>query len=154
MGCARDNLDVDLRTSDSLETYIVLGKMLLVVSLVMNEDLGGNERQDDCEGDADGMCDWQETIGKDESIAEALLTLDVIVELEDVVKVVEGTEELAMDVLIVVGLIEHELLDDWDDETDVMKWLFDGELLVPTRLGEMDELVDEGRLGEMAMIEE
>ena len=57
MGCARDNLDVDLRTSDSLETYIVLGKMLLVVSLVMNEDLGGNERQDDCEGDADEVCD-------------------------------------------------------------------------------------------------
>ena len=57
MGCARDDLDVDSRNSDSPETYIVLGKMFLVVSLVMNEDLGVNERQDDCEGDVDGVCD-------------------------------------------------------------------------------------------------
>ena len=48
------------------------------------------------------------------------MALDVIVEFEDVVKVVEGTEELAMDVLIVVGLKEHEILDDWHDKTDVI----------------------------------
>ena len=57
MGCTGEDLDIDLRTSDSLETCIVVGNMLLVVSLVMNEDLGVNERQDDCEGDADGVCD-------------------------------------------------------------------------------------------------
>ena len=43
-------------------------------------------------------------MGKDERMAGALMALDVIVELEDVVKVVEGTQELAMDVLIVVEL--------------------------------------------------
>ena len=55
MGCTGE--DLDLRTSDLLETCTVVGKMLLVVSLVMNEDLGVNERQDDCEGDADEVCD-------------------------------------------------------------------------------------------------
>ena len=60
-------------------------------------------------------------MGNDESRAEASMAQDVTAEFEDVVKVVKGTEELAMDVLIVVGLIEHEILDDWHDETDVMK---------------------------------
>ena len=49
------------------------------------------------------------------------MELDTIVEFEDVVKVVEEAEKLAMDVLIEVGLIEHEILDDWHDESDVMK---------------------------------
>ena len=125
----------------------------------MNDDLGVSERQDDSEDDADEVCDWKELMGNDESREEALMALDVIVEFEDVVKVVEGTEELAMDVLIVVGLKEHEILDDWHDETDVMKWLYDGGLLILTRLDEMEELVDDGvlwltGLGEMAVMEE
>ena len=156
MGCTEVDLDLDLRTLDLLEACSVVGNMLLVVILVMIDDLDGNERQDDSEGDADEECEWEQlmVMGNDESRAEASMAQDVTAEFEDVVKVVKGTEELAMDVLIVVGLIEHEILDDWHDETDVMKWLFAGGLLVPTRQGEMDELVDDGRLGEMAMIEE
>ena len=55
MGCT--GKDLDLKTSDLLETCTVVGKMLLVVSLVMNDDLGVSERQDDSEDDADEVCD-------------------------------------------------------------------------------------------------
>ena len=55
MGCTGE--DLDLRTSDLLATCTVVGKMLLVVSLVMNDDLGVSEQQDDRVGDADEVCD-------------------------------------------------------------------------------------------------
>ena len=57
MGCTEVDLDIDLWTLDLLEAFTVVGKMLLVESLVMNEDLGVNEQQDDRVGDADEVCD-------------------------------------------------------------------------------------------------
>ena len=57
MGCTEVNLDLDLRTLDLLEACSVVGNMLLVVILVMIDDLDGNERQEDSEGDADEECE-------------------------------------------------------------------------------------------------